>query len=75
MPTAAIVVEVLSPGDRTFQKLGFYAAHGVEELRVLDPDARTVRLWELVDGFLEPCETSRLLGIRASDVARDLVWP
>ncbi len=29
--TAALVVEIVSPGDESWQKLPFYAAHGVEE--------------------------------------------
>ncbi len=34
--TAMLVVEVLSPDDMTFDKLDFYAAHGVHELLVVD---------------------------------------
>jgi hypothetical protein len=75
MPTAALVVEVLSPHDETLQKLGFYAAHGVEELWVLDPDAHTVRIWELREGRLEPVASSALMGISAADVEAALTWP
>ena len=32
MPTAALVVEVLSPCDETFKKFGFYAVHAVDEV-------------------------------------------
>jgi Uma2 family endonuclease len=42
-PTAALVIEVLSPGDETTRKLPFYAAHHVAELLIVDPDRRTVR--------------------------------
>ena len=42
-PTAAIVVEILSPGDATPEKLPFYAAHDVEEVIIVDPDERAVR--------------------------------
>ncbi len=38
VPTAAVVVEVRSPGDESFEKLAFYAAHRVEEVLVVDPD-------------------------------------
>ena len=31
-PTAELVVEIVSPGDESWQKLGFYADHGVGEL-------------------------------------------
>ena len=37
VPTAALVVEVLSPGDETFATFAFYTARGVEELWVADP--------------------------------------
>jgi hypothetical protein len=30
VPTAALVVEIISPDDNTWEKLGFYAAHGVD---------------------------------------------
>ncbi len=29
--TAALVVEIVSPRDKTWEKLGFYAAHHVDE--------------------------------------------
>ena len=35
--TAALVVEVLSQDDETHEKLPFYAAHGVEEVIVVEP--------------------------------------
>src|SRR6516225_7702179 len=45
VPTAAVVVEVVSPDDETYEKFGFYAAHGVDELIVADLAARTVTCW------------------------------
>jgi Uma2 family endonuclease len=41
-PTAALVVEIVSPEDETWQKLPYYAAHEVDELLILDPEKRTV---------------------------------
>lgn len=35
-PTATVVVEILSPDDETFEKLPFYAAHGVDEVLVVE---------------------------------------
>ncbi|MEA2704095.1 MAG: hypothetical protein QOD63_2040 [Actinomycetota bacterium] len=43
VPTAAVVVEVVSPDDESYAKFGFYAAHGVDELIVADPHERSVR--------------------------------
>ena len=39
--TAALVVEILSPGDESLQKLPFYAAHHVDEVLLVDPAERT----------------------------------
>ncbi len=36
--TAALAVEVLSPGDETWNKLPFYADHQVDEVLIVDPD-------------------------------------
>ncbi len=41
-PTAALVVEIVSPGDKTWEKLGFYAAHHVDELLIVDPAKQKV---------------------------------
>src|SRR5271165_3819216 len=42
LPTAALVVEIVSPGDETWDKLPFYAAHKVDELLIVDVHYRTV---------------------------------
>ena len=41
-PTAAVVVEIVSPGDESYAKLGFYFARGVEEVLIVDPLRRSV---------------------------------
>ncbi|MHB1861182.1 MAG: Uma2 family endonuclease, partial [Solirubrobacteraceae bacterium] len=41
--TAALVVEIISPGDETMDKLPFYAAHDVDELLIVDPQTRSVQ--------------------------------
>lgn len=38
---AVLVVELLSPGDETYDKLDWYAAAGVDEVLVADPETRT----------------------------------
>ena len=73
--TVAIAVEVLSPGDETWQKFGFYAAHGVEELWVVDPLEHTARVWALVDGAYDERGTSPLLGLSTADVVAGVDWP
>ncbi|MDQ3680552.1 MAG: Uma2 family endonuclease [Actinomycetota bacterium] len=37
--------EIISPDDETYEKFGFYADHGVEEIIVADPAARSVTIW------------------------------
>ena len=53
-PTAVVVVEVLSPGDDSYAKFGFYAAHGVQEVIVADPVGAWVRIYALADPDVEP---------------------
>ena len=69
-PTAALVVEVLSPRDETYAKFGFYAARGVEELWVVDPLQRSVRIWQRRDGDWAETGRSALLGLGADQVER-----
>lgn len=52
LPTAAVVVKVVSPGDESYRKLGFYFARGVDEVLMVEPSSRTVRwLRHAEDGF------------------------
>ena len=45
---AALVVELLSPHDETYDKLAFYASVGVEEVLIIDPITRAVEMWRPV---------------------------
>ncbi len=74
-PTAALVVEILSPGDETWEKLPFYAAHHVEEMLIVDPDARAVHWLTLTDGAYSPIEQSGLIELGPSDLVRRISWP
>lgn len=47
---AELVVELLSPGDETYEKLPFYAAFPVREVLVVNPDTRAVELFVLRGG-------------------------
>jgi Uma2 family endonuclease len=75
LPTAAVVIEVVSPDDETYLKIDFYASHGVEELVVADPQLRTVRIWQLIDGALVETGQSDLLGANATELTRAVAWP
>jgi Uma2 family endonuclease len=73
--TAAVVVEVVSPDDETYQKFDFYFAHGVEEVVVADPAMKTVRWWRRGDGGFESVDVSDLLGVEVAQVTSDIEWP
>ena len=75
VPTAALVLEVVSPHDRTFEKFAFYAARGVDELIVADPDQRTVRCWQLVDGTYRELSRSCLLDVDMATLVGEVAWP
>jgi len=75
VPTAAVVVEVVSPGDETWQKLDFYAAHSVDELLIADPAKRSVTWLILHAGRYVEAEYSPLLGVTAAELADQIDWP
>ena len=75
MPTVAIVVEVLSPGDRTYEKFGFYAAHAVDEIVIADPQRRRVECWQRSGKGYTQVSGSRLLGVTGAEVAAVIRWP
>jgi len=74
-PTAALVIEIVSPGDETWNKLSFYAAHDVEEVLVLDPGKRSVDWLGLTDGEYKPVEQSGLIDLGAAGLAEQIDWP
>ncbi len=75
VPTAAIVVEVLSPYDETWEKFPFFFAHGVEEICVADPRARTIQWFVRGDDAFVEANTSPLLGVAVADLVAQIAWP
>ncbi len=71
--SAPVVVEIVSPDDETFAKLGFYAAHGVLEVLVALPEERAVRCYDPATG--EQLTTSTVLGVDVSELSTQLEWP
>jgi Uma2 family endonuclease len=54
--SAELVIEIRSPGDDSYRKLGFYAARGIGEVLILHEDRR-VELFRLdAAGVLAPVE-------------------
>ena len=73
--SAALVIEVVSPGDESWEKLPFYAAHGVQELLIIDPAQRTVSWLGLEAGDYQHLKRSRLLELGADELAGRIEWP
>lgn len=76
LPTAALVVEIVSPDDETWQKLDFYAVHRVDELLIVDPQERRVHWLALQpSGGYQPIEQSALIALGAAQLAEQIDWP
>jgi Uma2 family endonuclease len=75
LSTAALVVEILSRGDETWDKLAFYAGHDVDELLIVDPEQRTVDWRTLAAGEYTPIRHSALIDLAAAELAQQLDWP
>jgi Uma2 family endonuclease len=75
VPTAAVVVEIVSPDDETYDKFGFYAAHGVDGLIVADPSARTITCWVLDGTAYRQTDRSALLAVTAAELEAGIDWP
>jgi hypothetical protein len=69
-PTAALVIEVVSRGDETWEKLPFYAAHHVDELLIVDPQQRSVS-WLALDGE----EYHDLIELGPQQLSQQIDWP
>jgi Uma2 family endonuclease len=75
LATAAIVVEIVSPADESWEKLSFYAKRLVDEVLIVDPLKRAVH-WLARDGAAyASVDRSRLLDIGAADLVARIDWP
>ncbi len=75
IPTAAIVVEIESPDDETWDKIDFYASHRVDELLIVSAETRSVTWLALEEGQYEEVQESRLLGPESRTLADRIEWP
>lgn len=75
LPTAALVVEIVSPDEETWNKLSFYAAHHVDEVLIVDPDKRKLHWLALAGGEYEPVQASQLIELGATELAQRIDWP
>lgn len=74
-PTAALVIEIASPGDESWEKLGFYAGHDVDEVLILDPEERAVHWLGLEGGQYHPVKRSGLIELGSDQLAGLVDWP
>lgn len=75
VPTAALVLEVVSPDDETWHKLGFYAARGVGELLIVDAQRRRVDWLSLSGSEYTEITRSALIDCGPAALADRLDWP
>lgn len=75
LATAAVVIEIVSPHDEVWDKLPFYAARGVEEVLVVDPQKRSVDWLALKHGEYVAVQHSSLIDLGPHDLHDRLDWP
>jgi len=75
LSTAALIVEIISPDDETWQKVPFYAAHHVDEVLIVDPTEQAVTWLALRDGEYQPVQQSGLIKLGPIELAEQLDWP
>jgi Uma2 family endonuclease len=75
LPTAALVVEIVSPEDETWQKLPFYAAHEVDEVLIVDPGERSVHWLARSAERYREVDRSGLIELRRAELAERIDWP
>jgi Uma2 family endonuclease len=76
LATAAIVVEIVSPDDDTWEKLPFYAKRAVDELLIVDPHEHRVHWLALQPtGGYEPVERSSLVALGPVELSERIDWP
>jgi len=73
--TAPLVVEIVSPGDESWEKLPFYSSHRVDEVLIADPATRELTWLRLDEGEYRPVDHSLLLGVDVADIAAPIDWP
>jgi Uma2 family endonuclease len=74
-PTAALVIEIVSPGDESWAKLPFYAVHDVDEVLIVDPQEHAIHWLGLDDGKYHPMQRSALIELGPGELAERIDWP
>jgi Uma2 family endonuclease len=74
VPSAALVIEIRSPNDESWEKLPFYADHGVDEVLILEPENRTAHWLSLHDGRYVETDRSSLIALTRDQLEAGLEW-
>jgi Uma2 family endonuclease len=75
VPTAAIVVEVISPDDETWAKFDFYARHQVDEICTADPLVTQLRWFALAGDTYQEAPASGLLNVTGAHLSSRIDRP
>lgn len=73
--SAALVVEILSPFDESWEKLPFYARHEVDEVVMVDLETSSLTWLARRGDNYEEVTSSELLGVEVAEVAAAIDWP
>ena len=68
-------VEVVSPDDETYEKFGFYAGHGVDELIVADPPPTRSPPGHRDEATYRQAQKSAVLGVTEQSLRDSIAWP
>lgn len=74
LPTAIVVVEIVSPDDETYAKFGFYFERAVVEVLVVDPSEGSAQWFVRGREVFDRALGSAVLG-GLDDLATRLRWP
>jgi hypothetical protein len=65
----------VSPDDEPYAKFDFYAAHGVEDIIIGDPQDRAVRCFRVDGARYTEARGSRLLVVDSNEMTAGITWP
>lgn len=74
-PTAALVVEIVSPRDESYLKLDFYFARGVVEVLIVNPETHAAEWFVRAEQEFVPAEASDLLSLSGAELTAAIDWP
>ena len=70
-----MVVEIVSPGDESSEKLPYFAQREVDEVLIVDPSRRRVDWLVRRDVHYDAAQSSRLLDLGPAELEALIEWP